>query len=221
LWWTVKVISSGPVTANGAANRQRRLFNDGGPARREGKALSHPMRVRILTGMNAPQRRLSASAFSDETGLPFGSVAYHFRKLHKYGCVELVDTFQRRGATEHVYRPTKRAMAWTREWEDLGPHIRQNLAASALRASVEAIGEAIDQGTFEGLPDPILAWDVMRVDAEAEKEVHAIWERALVETLKVAETCDERLSDTPGAPTRLLGYLMSTFEAPERPEPSK
>jgi hypothetical protein len=111
-------------------------------------------------------------------------------------------------------------MAWTREWEDLGPHVRQNLAASALRASVEAIGEAIDQGTFEGLPDPILAWDVMRVDDEAEEQVHAIWERALVETLKVAEACDERLAEAPETSTRLLGYLMSTFEAPERSGPA-
>jgi helix-turn-helix protein len=195
-------------------------LSDRSPSVLMGKALSHPMRVRILTGMNAPERRLSASDFSDETGLPLSTVAYHFRKLHKYGCVELVDTFQRRGATEHVYRPTKRAMAWTREWEDLGPHVRQNLAASALRASVEAIGEAIDQGTFEGLPDPILAWDVMRVDDEAEKQVHMIWERALVQTLKVAEACDQRLADAPETPTRLLGYLMSTFEAPERPEAS-
>lgn len=77
-----------------------------------------------------------------------------------------------------------------------------------------------DQGTFEGLPDPILAWDVMRVDDEAENQVHAIWERALVETLKVAESCDERLAKAPEAHTRLLGYLMSTFEAPERPEGS-
>jgi hypothetical protein len=51
-------------------------FSDRSPSVLMGKALSHPMRVRILTGMNAPQRRLSASDFSDETGLPLGSVAY-------------------------------------------------------------------------------------------------------------------------------------------------
>jgi hypothetical protein len=181
-----------------------------------GKALSHPLRVRILTGMNAPRRRLSASEFAEETGVPLGLVAYHFRKLDRYGCIEEVDTVQRRGAIEHVYLPTKRAMAWTREWERLGPVVRQHLAATALGASVEAIGEAIDKGTFEALPDPILAWDVMPVDEEGEQEVHAIWERALLETLKVGEECEERLGEDPEG-TRLLGYLMSTFEAPEIP----
>jgi hypothetical protein len=183
-----------------------------------GKALSHPLRVRILTGMNAPRRRLSASDFSEETGIALGLVSYHFRKLYKYGCIEEVDTVQRRGAVEHVYLPTKRAMAWTREWERLGPVVRQHLAATALGAAVEAVGEAIDQGTFEALPDPILAWDVMRVDEKGEQEVHAIWERALLETLKVGEECEVRLGKEAAASddTRLLGYLASTFEAAER-----
>lgn len=181
-----------------------------------GKALAHPLRVRILTAMNTPLRRLSASEFSEETGEGLGTVAYHFRKLSKWGCIDEVDTIQRRGATEHVYYPTKRAMAWTREWEGLGPAVRQSLAASALRASVEAIGEAIDQGTFEALPDPILAWDVTEVDETAEKEIHDIWERALLETLNVAVDCEERIKEDPEIKTRLLGYLMSTFEAPKR-----
>ncbi len=191
-------------------------FSHNSPSVLMGKALSHPMRIRILTGMNTPLRRLSASVFSEENGVALGTASYHFRKLHKYGCVELVDRFQRRGATEFVYYPTKRAMAWTREWEDLGPQVRQTLAASALRAAVEAIGEAIDQGTFEGLADPILAWDVMRLDDEAEQQVHGIWERALLETLGVAESCEERVKEAPETPTRLVGYLVSTFEAAGR-----
>lgn len=182
-----------------------------------GKALAHPLRVRILTAMNTPLRELSASEFCEETGEHLGTASYHFRKLRNWGCIVEVATIQKRGANEHVYYPTTKAMAWTQEWEQLGPAVRQTLAASALGASVQAIGEAIDQGTFEALPDPVLAWDVTRVDDAGEQAIHAIWERALRETLRVSDECEERIKEAPDLKTRLLGYLVSTFEAPERP----
>jgi hypothetical protein len=123
-----------------------------------GRALSHPLRVRILMGMNAPARKLSPSEFADESGVSVGISSYHFRELKKCGCIQVVEEVQRRGATEHRYYPVKRAMAWTREWESLGAVIKQSLAATALGGAVEVIGEAVDQGTFESLPDSILAW---------------------------------------------------------------
>jgi len=184
------------------------------------KVLSHPVRVRILMKMNAPLRALSPIEFSEESDVELGLVAYHFRKLEKWRCIKIADEIKRRGATEHRYVPTKRAMAWTREWEDIGPYVKQNLAASALRGAVEIIGEAVDQGTFEGLPDSILAWDVMRVDKRGWEEVHAIWEKALVETLKVGDECRERFETDPSAAagTSLISYLVSTFESPEPAE---
>src|SRR3954452_3411551 len=82
-----------------------------------GKALSHPLRVRILMGMNAPPRMLSPSEFSEEARVSMGLASYHFRELAKAGCIEVAEEIRRRGATEHRYLPVKRAMAWTREWE--------------------------------------------------------------------------------------------------------
>jgi len=183
-----------------------------------GRALSHPLRVKILMSMNAPVRKLSPSGFSEEAGCSMGLASYHFRELQKAGCIEIAEKIARRGATEHVYLPVKRAMAWTREWEMLGSVGKQNLAATALGGAVEVIGEAVDKGTFESLPDSVLAWDVMRVDMEGWEKAHDILERALTELIDVGDQCKERVADLPSDQVFLLSYLMSSFESPERRE---
>ncbi|HET7417284.1 MAG TPA: hypothetical protein VFJ61_06645 [Solirubrobacterales bacterium] len=159
-------------------------------------------------------RKLSPSGFCEEVGCSLGVASYHFRQLQKAGCIEIAETLQRRGATEHMYLPVKRAMAWTREWEMLGSAVRQNLAATALSGAVEVIGEAVDQGTFESLPDSVLAWDVMHVDMEGWQKAHDILERALTELIAVGDECRERVADLPEGKVFLLSYLMSSFESP-------
>jgi predicted transcriptional regulator len=67
------------------------------------KALSHPLRGNILRLLRR-DGSLSPIAVSRELGQPVGTIAYHFRQLHKLGYIEVHDERQRRGATEHVYR---------------------------------------------------------------------------------------------------------------------
>jgi predicted transcriptional regulator len=66
------------------------------------KALSHALRARafelISVGVASPK------AIAAELGLDVRGVAYHVRVLRELGCIELVETKQRRGAVEHVYR---------------------------------------------------------------------------------------------------------------------
>jgi predicted transcriptional regulator len=72
------------------------------------KALSSPLRARALSliaeGVASPK------AIASELDLDVRGVAYHVRVLHKLGCIELVETHQRRGAIEHIYRVVDRAL---------------------------------------------------------------------------------------------------------------
>jgi DNA-binding transcriptional ArsR family regulator len=68
------------------------------------KALSHPVRARALTALS--QRVASPSELAHEQGETVGYVAYHVRVLHELGMIELVNTRQVRGATQHFYRST-------------------------------------------------------------------------------------------------------------------
>jgi hypothetical protein len=164
--------------------------------------------------MHAPVRKLSPSGFAEEAGCSMGLASYHFRYLQKAGCIDITETIQRRGATEHVYLPVKRAMAWTREWEMLGSVVKQGLAATALSGAVEVIGEAVDSGSFESLPDSVLAWDVMQVDMKGWEKAHGILKRALEELIGVGEECRERVADLPDDKVFLLSYLLASFESP-------
>jgi DNA-binding transcriptional ArsR family regulator len=72
------------------------------------KALSNPLRAEALHliagGVDSPK------AIGEALGKDVRGVAYHVRILHELGCIELVETHQRRGAVEHVYRVTARAL---------------------------------------------------------------------------------------------------------------
>lgn len=70
------------------------------------RALSHPLRVQILEILS--ERVASPNDLSEELGVELTHVAYHTRTLDRCGCLELVDTAQRRGATEHYYRTAAR-----------------------------------------------------------------------------------------------------------------
>lgn len=178
------------------------------------KALSHPLRVRILTEMNTPTRRMSPVDFASRHGEQLGTTAYHFRVLREAGCIRVVEEHQRRGATEHVYEPVKRAMAWKREWEDLGPVFRDNLAASALREGVEAVGRSIDSGKFASRQESVLAHDTFWVDEEGWQEVQTIFLRTLQDLLIATEQIEKRVRQHPERPSFLLSYLMASFESP-------
>jgi DNA-binding transcriptional ArsR family regulator len=178
------------------------------------RALSHPTRVRILMAMNAPSRRLSPKEFEDETGVAIAHASYHFRELEKAGCIALVDRVPRRGATEHYYEPVRTALAWTREWEDLAPAVKQNLAASVLRGGVEAAGRAIDSGSFEARDDAHLSWDTMRLDTPGWERAAGILDRALAELLETAEESERRIEE--GGEGFLATFLLALFEAPPK-----
>lgn len=175
------------------------------------RVLSHPMRVAILISMNTPKRRLSPAQFARENGLVNNTVAYHFRALAAADCIELVDERQVRGATEHIYEPRTRALAWQREWEALGPAVQQTLLASVAGQGIQMLGRAIDGGTFEAHPESHLSWHTMRMDAAAFTKAGAIMDRALAELMELEEESVER-SDPEDL---FLGsFWMSLFESP-------
>lgn len=76
--------------------------------KRMAKALSSSLRVQALTLIS--EGVASPKAISDRLGLDVRTVAYHVRVLRELDCIELVETAQRRGAIEHIYRVTEQAL---------------------------------------------------------------------------------------------------------------
>jgi predicted transcriptional regulator len=66
------------------------------------KALAHALRAQALELIATEPT--SPKAIAGKLGVDVRSIAYHVRVLRELGCIELIDTQQRRGAIEHIYR---------------------------------------------------------------------------------------------------------------------
>ena len=78
------------------------------------RALAHPVRIQILEILSERVASPNMIAIELETGL--SHVAYHTRALDRCGCLELVQTAQRRGATEHFYKARPRSFIGDQTW---------------------------------------------------------------------------------------------------------
>src|SRR5262245_53785641 len=81
------------------------------------KALSHPLRMQILTILG--QRVASPVELATELDVPLNNLSYHVRTLLDLGCIELVRTEPRRGTLEHFYRAIERPIISTDEWNTI------------------------------------------------------------------------------------------------------
>ena len=141
------------------------------------KALSHPLRQRIL-------ERLSASGEASPTQLaraldvPLGNVAYHVRILHHLGFVELVGTRQRRGALEHRYRALSHPWLDAEQWARLPASFRRLALARTLRDIVSDASEAGVGGGFDH-PDAQIRRVSLELDQEGWSEVARLLDQTL------------------------------------------
>lgn len=108
-------------------------------------------------------------------------VSHHIKVLKDLGCIELVETVKKRGATEHIYRATKRHMFSPEEWASLPLDKRPPLTANILRMISEDSGRAFAEGKFDELPDNHVSRSPLDLDEIGWSEVVATLERALEE----------------------------------------
>src|SRR5947207_15227409 len=99
------------------------------------KALSHPLRVRILAMLQ--ERTASPVELAEWLGARLGTVAYHVRTLHQLGLIDLVDETRVRGAVAHHYRAKERPRVSDAAWSQASPMAKQ----AAVGASLQTIDE--------------------------------------------------------------------------------
>ncbi len=115
------------------------------------KALSHPLRQRILERLSADGAEASPTQLAHLLDAPVGNVAYHVRVLHKLECIELVRTRKVRGALEHYYRAIAHPWLDAEQWARLPASFRRQALARTLR---DIVSEASDAGVTGGFDHP-------------------------------------------------------------------
>jgi DNA-binding transcriptional ArsR family regulator len=163
------------------------------------KALSHPLRQRLLERLN--DRVASPVALARELEQPLNLVSYHVRVLERRGMVELVRTRPRRGATEHFYRATVPAWVEDRQWRELPAHIRGLLAGRTLEHIWEDVVTAAGTGALER-GDIHVSRTLLELDERGWEELSAVLFETVNAALRIQQDSAARLADAPAGPIR-------------------
>src|SRR5262245_48173228 len=93
------------------------------------KALSHPLRVRILALLQ--ERSASPVELARWLHATVGTVAYHVRTLRALGLIELVGETRVRGGLAHHYRARIAPPVSPKAWADVSPVAKQAAVGAA------------------------------------------------------------------------------------------
>ncbi|MEX2106609.1 MAG: hypothetical protein WD810_06890 [Solirubrobacterales bacterium] len=160
------------------------------------RALSHPLRIQILEVLT--ERVASPSWLSEELDAGLTHVAYHTRALNKCGCLELVDTAQRRGATEHFYKAAPCSFIGDRSWRTVPRAVRGGISAASLQTFMDKAVTALEAGTIDGRDDTTLSWMPLGLDQRGWDEVTAIMGEATDRVLAAQSRSSRRLTRRKG-----------------------
>jgi len=174
------------------------------------KALAHPVRARALTVLN--QRVASPSELAAEQGEAVGYVAYHVRVLHELALIELVETRQVRGATEHFYRGAVKPYLSDDFWGRLPEDARSGISVAGLDVLNKAIKEAFESGTFDARTDRHLSNVTLELDEASWREACLLLNTCLEGLMRIGAESEARN----GKPSIRATFGLMGFESPEK-----
>lgn len=154
------------------------------------KALAHPLRIQILEILT--ERVASPNDVAHQLNVGLTHVAYHTRALDRCGCLELVETAQRRGATEHFYKAAPHAFIGNQAWRKVPKTLRGCVTAASLQTFLDKAVSALEAGTIDDRDDTTLCWMPVFLDEEGWKEVSDILAEATDRVLKAQEASKSR-----------------------------
>lgn len=155
----------------------------GGFSSRLVKALSHPLRARALAILN--ERIASPKEIHEQLEVPLGNVNYHVNVLDELGCIELVKTAQRRGATEHYYRGTTRSFLNKENWAQLSPDAKSGVTVAGLKMINDASRAALEGETFDSRDNRHLSCTPINLDEQGWDEIMVLLDETLDRVLAI------------------------------------
>jgi DNA-binding transcriptional ArsR family regulator len=167
------------------------------------KALSHPLRVRMLTLLN--QKVSSPSELAEELDEPLGNVSYHMRFLADLNMVKLVRTEPRRGAVEHYYEALEPPLISDADWAELPVALRRSLSDSTLSNVARDLRGAAAAGGFDR-PNMHLSRTALLLDEQGWDELADVLADVLDRARKIQEQSNKRRkrADDGAIPTALV-----------------
>lgn len=160
------------------------------------KALSHPLRIRILALLQ--ERTASPRELAEWLDATLGTVSYHVRALYDFGLIELVRTTQVRGAIAHHYKATVRPRISDEAWATAAPIVKQAAVGAALQTVDDYARASAAAGGFDRA-EAHLSRTNLRLDAKGWQQAAKACEKLLAELAKIEDAAAKRLEKDPHA----------------------
>jgi DNA-binding transcriptional ArsR family regulator len=178
------------------------------------RAAAHPVRLQAFTIL--AERPASPKQIEQEIGVDVGTISYHVKVLKELELVELVDTAQRRGATEHFYRAIERPIHPVEEWKKLSRSERESTSVFTAQLLLNDTARSMNSGTFDNRFDRHLSRLLVQVDEAGWKELDEIFLRTFYEIEEVGEKSATRAGESGDETFPVTAGLMC-FERPPKP----
>jgi DNA-binding transcriptional ArsR family regulator len=174
------------------------------------KAMSHPLRVRILAILM--ERKASPVELAQVLEGTLGTVSYHVRTLHQLGLIELVAETRVRGAVEHHYRAKSRPVITDEAWEKAPPIAKQAAVGSSLQMIDDYARASAAAGGFDH-GDAALIRISMKLDAKGWQQLAKACKRLYEQAQRIEADARERLDGEAPDEEMDVGLVMMMFEA--------
>jgi DNA-binding transcriptional ArsR family regulator len=174
------------------------------------RAMSHPMRVRILAILD--ERTASSLEISRLLRASLGVVAYHVRTLNRLGLIELEREAQVRGAVQRFYRARKRPTVSEEAWGQAPPVAKQALIGATIQQVNDYAQGSNAHGGFDRA-DAHITRTALRLDAEGFDRLAEVLMRVLAEVDEIEAQVAERHTGEGSPALDDVGLVMMLFEA--------
>lgn len=186
------------------------------------KALSHPLRVQILTLVN--EREWSPNEMSKELEEGLSQVSYHVKVLKDFEMIEMVRTEPRRGAVEHFYKAVERMIVPEGMTADLPKSARLEFLGKVIRDAERDIHEALKAATFYRRGDFHADWVPMDLDEKGCERLHALGDKFLEDVLEIEGESANAIADGAEAipiSVALFGFMSDRAPGEKSPDDRK
>lgn len=173
------------------------------------KALAHPLRIRILALLE--ERDASPVQLAQHLDATLGTVAYHVRTLERLGLIELVETHQRRGATEHVYAAREHPRFSDSAWTATSPMAKHAMVSAILSQIGQYATQSAAAGGFDR-SDAHFTRTALQLDERGWADVAKATKTWLEQVAKIEERSERRLARS-GEQAFDAGLVILFFEA--------
>jgi DNA-binding transcriptional ArsR family regulator len=173
------------------------------------RALSHPLRVRILAILE--ERTASPLDLSRILRAKLGVVAYHVRTLHRLGLIELEREVPVRGALQRFYRARERPTISAAAWAKAPPVAKQALIGATIQQISDFAQGSNAAGGFDRTNSHITRTS-LKLDAEGFERLADVLMGVLSEVDKIEAEVAERHRNGEDD-LEPVGLVMMLFEA--------